>query len=150
MSPLLSITRGIASHPRLTVLAILALTCFAAAGIVDPWTGALRLRMDASTASLFPDDDDRAGFHASVRKRFGDDDGMLIVLASDDLFTRARLQQVVDTTRRIQALPGVHDVLSLATALGVSGDGAGIEVGSPLSPLPNSPEALAALRSRLP
>jgi predicted RND superfamily exporter protein len=141
--------RWIASHPRLAVLAIFVLTCFAAAGVVDPRTGGLRLRMDASTASLLPDGDGRADFYASVRERFGEDDSLLVVLASDDLFTRARLRQVVDTTRRIQALPGVHGVLSLATALDVSGDASGIEVGSPLSPLPTSPEELAALRVRL-
>jgi predicted RND superfamily exporter protein len=138
-----------ASHPWIVVAAVGLLTAFAAAGVVDPGTGALRLRMDASTASLLPDDDRRAEFYASARQRFGDDDGMLVVLASDDLFTRARLAQVVDVTRRIQALPGVHDVLSLSTAVGVSGDASGIEVGSPLSPLPAAPEELAALRAEI-
>lgn len=139
-----ALSRSVASHPTLVLIGVFLLTVLGAAGIVDLRTGALRLRMDASTESLLPDDDRRAEFYAAVQKRFGDDDSMLVVLAADDLFTRQRLQQLVDTTERIRALPGVHDVLSLASAVGVSGDASGVDVGSPLSPLPRDLQALRA------
>jgi predicted RND superfamily exporter protein len=136
----------VSRRPVAVLVAIALLTALAAAGVVDPRSGALRLEMDASTASMLPDDDRRAEFYEAVRKRFGDDDSMLVVLASDDLFTRERLRQLVETTRRIQALPGVDDVLSLASAVGVAGDADGIEVGSPLAPIP---EDLRVLRTQV-
>ena len=141
-----SMARWVASHPWTVLVAVSLLTVFAAAGIVDPLSGEPRLQMDASTASLFPDDDGRAEFYESVRRRFGDDDTMLVVLATPDLFTRERLQQVVETTRRIEALPGVHGVLSLASAVGVQGDEFEMQVRSPLAPVPQTPDALAKLR----
>ena len=105
--------------------------------------------MDASTESLFPDNDEHAEFYETARRRFGDDDSMLVVLATPDLFTRERLQQVVETTRRIQALPGVHDVLSLASAVGVRGNEFEMEVASPLDPVPETDRSLAELRAEI-
>jgi len=143
------LARGVAARPK-TVLALAALvTGLALTGIVDPLTGALRLGLDVSTESLMPDDDGRSAFYEAARRRFGDDDTMLVVLSSADVFTIDGLAQLVETTRRIEALPGVHGVLSLATAIGVRGDEIGIDVSSPLSVIPDSAEGLAALRAEV-
>ena len=149
LNPLRLAARCVAEGPWQVVVGIALLTALALAGIVDLRTGELRLALDVSTGALLPDDDERGEFYAKIRQRFGNDDTMLVVLATDDLFTAERLATLRLIEREIRALPGVHQVTSLASATRVRGDAFGIEVSSPLEQIPAHAEGLAALRAEV-
>jgi predicted RND superfamily exporter protein len=146
LNPIRQLAALVSGHPTLILVLTGLLTLVAAAGIVDPRSGGLRLSLDVSTAHLLPDEDGRGSFYQEVRRRFGNDDTMLVVLATEDLFTTERLQGLLALQRRLESLPGVHEVMSLASATSVRGDEREIAISSPLDPVPEGPVALEALR----
>jgi predicted RND superfamily exporter protein len=146
LSPIPRLASVVSRHPVLVLVLTGALTLAAAAGIVDPRSGELRLSLDVSSEHLMPDEDGRSSFYQEVRRRFGNDDTMLVVLGTEDLFHPQRLQRVVALQQRLESLPGVHEVMSLASATWVRGDEREIAISSPLDPVPEEPAQLAALR----
>ena len=126
--------------------ALAAVTLLALTGIVDPSSGELRLVIDPSTNRLFPKDDPDREFYEFVRKLFGSDETMLVALSGDDIFTTDQLNRVKRMTERIEALPEVHHVVSLTTALNLTGNDDEIEVRRFVTEIPDDPEALRRLR----
>ena len=122
------ILRLISHRPWLVLAALAVITLLALTGIVDPSSGELRLVIDPSTNRLFPKDDPDREFYEFVRKLFGSDETMLVALSGDDIFTTDQLNRVKRMTERIEALPEVHHVVSLTTALNLTGNDDEIEV----------------------
>lgn len=143
------VARWIAHHPWLILLGTLALLVGAGVQIVDPRTGAARLTLDASVNRILPEDDPDKLFYDLHRRLFGSDETLLVALAADDLFTRPRLEAIVRMTHRIEAVEGVHHVVSLANALNIHGTDFGLDIGPFLSEIPDDPERLGEIRRQV-
>jgi predicted RND superfamily exporter protein len=119
-----------AFHPVGVLLAVAAASALALFGLVDLRTGRLRLEIDPSVDRLLPRNDEERRFYERIRHVFGDDETLLVALATDDLFTPARLRSVERVSHRLEELPGVKRVLSLATAPLLRSDVEGVVVES--------------------
>ncbi len=144
------IFRSIARHPWPWLLGLGLTTLLALLQLVDLRTGELRVRLDASTERMLPEEDAGKGYYDHIRTLFGSDETMVVALHADDLFTRPNLERVERMTRRIRQVPGVRDVTSLTTATNVVGSESGIDL-SPFvpDPIPEDPAALAEIRGAL-
>ena len=132
----------------LGVLALsLLLTVAAASQLVDFRTGELQLRIDPSADRLLPEGDEARAFYDHVRLLFGSDEMLLVALVTDDVFTAETLERVADLTRSIQAVEGVHHVLSLTNAVNVRGVDDDVAIAPFVGrELPRRPDELAELR----
>lgn len=140
--------RWIAAHPKRVLAAVMAATLLALAGIIDPWTGAVHLRVDPALNKMLPSDDAGRRFYQSLVRRFGSDDSLIVALGGD-LFRRPALQAIVDLTDELAALPGVHHVDSLATALHLRAVAGDLEITGFLDELPRDAAGLRALRDEV-
>ena len=113
------LSEGIVNHPVLVLVATLLVTAFAIAQMVDLRTGAPRLLLDPSTDSMLSPGNPEYVFFERMKEVFGRSDTLLVALATDDVFTSERLQQIADMTERIEDLDEVHHVSSLSTALNI-------------------------------
>ena len=93
--------RIIAGHPIPTLIAVLAVTLVAAAGIVDPRSGEVRLWLDPAIDRLMPNDEARQ-YYDDMRRRFGSDDTLTIAVVTDDVFSADVLPRVARMTQRFQ------------------------------------------------
>ena len=111
-------------RPWLVLALVAALTGLAATRVVDFGTGELRIGFDPSTNALLPDGDEGRKFYDHVRKVFGSDETILVVVGagdSRDIFTAAHLRRIQRMGERIEAIEGVHHVTSLSSALNIRG-----------------------------
>ena len=120
----------IPDHRGLVALAVSLLTAGALAGVVVPFSGLPRLRVDPSLDAMLPEDDLGRRFYESLLERFGSDDSLVIALEDDKLFSLAGFDRVRRVTRRIEQVEGVHHVDSLATAVRLRGIDGDVEVSS--------------------
>lgn len=109
------------THPVLVLLGVFGLTLASVLVLYDVVEGRPRLVIDPSMNRLMPDDDDDRRYYESIRQRFGSDDTIVIALDDDDLFTPTNLRTLGRITRRLEGIPGVDHVTSLATAVNVRG-----------------------------
>ncbi len=126
------------------LVACLILTVIAVSRIVDFGTGEVKLRLDPSMNRLIPEADKQ--FYKQVRRIFGSDETLLVALIAEDVFTREVLSSVVQMTRRIEQVDGVHHVVSLATALNIRSAGEELEIEPFLATVPESPAGLEDIR----
>lgn len=137
----------IAGHPWRVLLGVAALSLVALAGILDPGTGKVRLRVDPALNEMLPDDDAERRFYESLLQRFGSDDYLVVTLHGDALFSHEGLERVVRLTQRLESLPGVQRVESLATALRLRPVDGDLEITTFLEDLPDDAAGLQALRA---
>jgi hydrophobe/amphiphile efflux-3 (HAE3) family protein len=130
----------------LLLVLVAVLTLGAVTQIVDPLSGDLRLIVDPSIDSMLPEDDAGRRYYDHVRQLFGSDETVLVALVSDDIFTASNLERIERMTRRIEALSGVHHVVSLATAVNLRAEGDELEVAPFLETLPSDAAARGQLR----
>lgn len=97
--------------------ALVALTLLALAGIVDPFSGEPRLRIDPSLNEMLPADDPARRFYEELLERFGSDDVVVVALISDALFMPEGLATVERASDALARAEGVQRVESLATAV---------------------------------
>ena len=141
-----SILRISSTHPWLVLLVTLVLTVLAASRIVDLRTGEPRLEIDPSPNRFLPAKDEGKIFYDFVRKAFGSDETLLVVLGADDVFTRENLERIARMTQRISEIDGVHHVVSLTNALHIRGVGDDLEIAPFVAKVPEEPEELARIR----
>ncbi|MCZ6714647.1 MAG: MMPL family transporter [Deltaproteobacteria bacterium] len=141
-----SILRFTSAHPWLVLLLTLGLTALAGSQIVDLRTGELRLEIDPSPNRFLPAEDEAKIFYDLVRKVFGSDETLLVVLGAEDVFTRENLERLDRMTKRIGSVDGVHHVVSLTNAINIRGVGDDLEIAPFVSRIPDDPEELARLR----
>src|SRR5581483_5736575 len=92
---------------------------------VDPHSGKPRFKVDPSAEALLPAQDGDRAVLAKVRQTFGEDDPVIVSLRLEpSVFTPENLEKIAQLSQRLQQLPGVRAVFSLATApnLMASGD----------------------------
>jgi hypothetical protein len=114
-------------HPLLVLAAVAAITAAALAGIGDPRAAARARWFDPSVDALLPGDDAERVFYERIRRLFGSDEAVLVALEGD-VFTPEGLARVERLTERLQALPRVERVVSLATVPHARADAEGIDV----------------------
>src|SRR5690606_12683041 len=129
--------------------ALAAVTLLAAAGFVDWRTGALRLQVDPSPMHLLPASGEARERWERARQLLGSDEPFVVALGADDVFDPDVLARIARLTERLRALPGVHHVVSLASAPDVRSVDGDIEVVPLLESAAAGPEARAALRARV-
>lgn len=141
--------RLLTRHPA-AVLVLLALVTLAALqGIVDLRSGRLRLEVDPAIDRLLPEGDDERRFYDRARRLFGNDQVLLLVLEADDVFRPEVLESLQRITRRVEELPGVQRVVSLASATQIEGRPDELYVGPFFEAVPRDPEELASLREAI-
>lgn len=110
-----------ARRPGWTLALTLLLSLVAFARLVDPSTLSLRVSIDPSMDPLVAQDDPERRYYDQIRKRFGNDEAVLVVLNTPDAYAPATLRQLRDLTDRLADLPAVAQVDSLInTSLGSS------------------------------
>lgn len=107
-----------------------------------------RLHVDPSVERVVPDAGEDRLFYERVRRMFGSDETLVVALAADDVFTPDVLERMLRLTERLEAIEGVHNVLSLSTALDIRSVEGDLEIEPFLTQVPETPEGLAALRQR--
>lgn len=113
----------IVRHAGLVVVIVSLFTLLAASQLVDWRSGDWRLSIDPAVASLLPADDSDQRYLDHVELLFGRTETIVAALYFDNVFTPEHLRVVATATQRLQALPAVSRVLSLATAPLLTADG---------------------------
>ncbi len=134
-------------HPWRTLAAAALLTAAAVPGL-----GRLELRTDGH--ALVPPGAPAVRYDGEIRRTFGIRDPMVVVVHTghpDGIFNPATLRFVRGLTAELARIPGMGPagVTSLATEQGFRFHPASLERRTFLEPLPETPEALAELRSDL-
>jgi predicted RND superfamily exporter protein len=137
------------NHPLLALLAATALTLFTLQGLVDPWTGEVRLRLDPSTAGLLPAEGAERELFEYSRRLFGTDESVVVALGADDVFRPDVLERVARLTLRLSEIDGVQSVLSLSTAQMLRSEAGDLVVSPALETVPEDPEAARELRAEV-
>ncbi len=122
----------VSRHTAFTLLLTLALSALALTAIVDPLTGQMRLIIDPSANRLFSENQSAKQYYDKTRQLFGSDETLIITVASDDVFTVGSFDTINRITTRIEALPAVHHVVSLANAVDIRTVDGGLDI-SPFS-----------------
>ena len=136
-------------RPWSVVLVVLGITAFFVVQIVDPRTGALRLDIDPSVAGLLPADtpDRRSLDH--LDETFGEREPVIVALGVEEVFEASRLRALEETSRRLAELPGVLQVVSLATVDTLRSQEGETIVEPFVLRISEDPEALEALREEV-
>jgi predicted RND superfamily exporter protein len=122
----------VARHTGLTLLLTLILSVLALTAIVNPVTGQMRLNIDPSANRLFSENQSAKQFYDKTRQMFGSDETLIVTIASDDVFTADSMDAIHRITARIEVLPAVHHVVSLANAVDIRTNDGGLDI-SPFS-----------------
>lgn len=114
-------------HPRSALAAVALLSALALAGLVDPFTGEVHLRVDPSFRKLLsPDDPDQRALEA-LQRRFGIADTLVVAVElAGGVFRFEALEGLAELESRLLGIEHVVGVESLASAPwpGPDGDGA--------------------------
>ena len=122
------------------------LTVIAGLELFDWDTREPTLEVDPAIAALLPRAVADLELFDDVRQRFASDDLLLVTWVGDDLFTPQNLAAFKALARRIERMPGVEHVESLATALRTRVHDDYTEVDAYLAEIPDSLAAARALR----
>jgi predicted RND superfamily exporter protein len=141
--------RLVTGHPWVVFAALALASLVSLHGLVDLRSGRLRIEVDPSIARLWPEGDDERAFYDRAKAMFGSDQFLMLVLETEDAFGAASLDRLQRITKRLERLPRVHRVLSLANASEVVERDGGLHVGPFFEKVPAEPEARAALRERV-
>ena len=142
-----ALSRASIRHPVRTLAAV-GLAALAAL------PGLARLEMRTDGHALVPRRDPAVVYDREVRRALGVRDSMVVVVRTDHpagIFNPSTLRRVRDLTGELSRLPGIGpaDLTSLATETGFRFHPGTLERRTLLDPLPETPEALAELRSDL-
>ncbi|MGE4608136.1 MAG: MMPL family transporter, partial [Myxococcota bacterium] len=118
-------------------------------GLFDPTSGELRLRIDPSTSGLVASGDEAQHFYEQTRRRFGDDEALVLALHFDELFSFESLGRIATITQQLEALPEAPEVLSLSNAVHIRAADGDIEIGPFFDTPPEDAAGLARLRAAL-
>ena len=133
-------------RPGWVLTVVVAITAVSVARIVDVRTGELRIAFDPSTNALLPEGDEGRRFYDYVRRLFGSDETILVALVDDDIFTAENLRNLQRMGERIQAVDGVHHVVSLSNALNIRAEEGELSIEPFAEDVPDDPAALAEIR----
>ena len=142
------IQRAIVGRPWWWLAALLALIALSVFALVDPFTGRPRLELDPSTDSMLPKGDAARAYMEHINDLFGSEETVLLVYATDDVFTPDHLRRIQRLTERIEGLDLVERVSSLSTALNIRAENDLLRIEAFFDEVPEDAEGLADLRRR--
>jgi uncharacterized protein len=136
-------------HPRKVVVLTSLISLLAAFSLVDLEQRQLRLQIDPSLERLLPSDDAAAGVLSRLRTQFGDTDPLLLTVRLPQVFSVEGLAAVDQLTQRLQAVPGVRDVVSLATVPNLLAEEDVLDVGSFTRQAQENPDSIPRMADQL-
>jgi predicted RND superfamily exporter protein len=149
ISMLRAYSQAITRHAVWVLLGIAALTALALTQIIDLRTGLPRLVIDTSIEQMLPSGDDNRTYYDRVRKVFGNDETLLLVLhRPGSVFTEDLLAAIARLTPRVAAVPGVASVLSLSSAPNISSIDGDLIIAPLFDSAPSEPAELEAVRTK--
>ena len=104
-------------HPRRVIAVASMLALLGLIRLIEWPSLNLALDVDPSVRALLPQHGAELEIFESVRDRYSSDDLLLVAWVSDDLFTPQRLAALKRLTHRLERMPGIEHVESLATAV---------------------------------
>ncbi|MGE0483898.1 MAG: MMPL family transporter [Gammaproteobacteria bacterium] len=131
-------------HRRGITLAGLALPALLALDVLLD-DGHLAVPLDPTIAALLPASGTALDRYHALRRRFGDDDVLVVTWAHPELFTPPRLARLHELATTLGQLPGVARVTSLADTPRIATVDGLTEIGGALDPLPADTAAARAL-----
>ncbi len=109
----------------------------------------LGVRVDPSIKSLLPNSGEEIEFLENVEELFSSDDLLLVTWVGEDLFLPSHLAKFKALSRKIEQIPGVEDVESLATAIRTKVFEDYTEVNPYLAELPKTKEQATEIRDAI-
>jgi predicted RND superfamily exporter protein len=109
----------------------------ATVGAIAAWYPARRLAFDRSIENMFAANDPLLVSYGRLRRAFGGNEIVLAVYRDDALLAGdgRGIRRVAQMSRRLKAVPGVRDVLSLNQLLATDDDPDGLALAAPDEPL---------------
>jgi predicted RND superfamily exporter protein len=112
-------------------------------------TFAARIRVDSSIENLMATDDPERLYRAEAATVFGDEELSVVGVFAEDVFTPPTIARIADLSRRLAALDGVREVLSLTTVKSLESSDDGVAFRRLVRELPRTSEEAATLRRRV-
>ena len=138
----------VVAHPFWIFAVVALLVGLSLTRLFDFSTLQPRVEVDPSMAALLPRDGAALATFERAHRYFPDDDVLFVAWIADDLFSPAKLGALKQLTRRVQHLPGVLTVESLATAFDVQIEDEQTTIDPFLRHLPVDDESAARLKAR--
>ena len=140
----------ITRHAVLVLVVTVVITVLALSRIVDFRTGAPKLLLDTSIEQMLPSDDEDVRYYQQIRKVFGSDETLLLVVRrADGVIQPDLLATLSRLTKRIEHVEGVDRVLSLANAPNIRSAGGDLNVAPLYEEPPRDAAELARIRHDL-
>ena len=139
----------VSRHTGLTLAVVLVLAAVALSAIIDPLSGEIRLNIDPSANRLLSRDQPAKLFYDQTRRVFGNDETLIITLTSADIFTAETVDVIEQMTKRIESIPAVHHVVSLANVVDIRSVGDDLDISPFISGLEDGSSSLEEIRSRV-
>lgn len=137
------------AHPRRVILATALISLAAALSLFDLETGRLRLQIDPSLERLLPDDDEGQAVFQRLQAAFGDSDRLLLAVKLPSVLSAEGLASIERATSALLAVPGVDDVLSLATAPNLLADAQSLDVSTFSRLAVEQPETIPGMAAQI-
>ena len=129
---------AIVTRPRWIIAGALLLALLALVRLIEWPSLGLALEVDPSVRALLPQDGGELELFEAVRDRYSSDDLLLVAWVAEDLFTPARRGALKRLTRRVERMPGIEHVESLASAVRIRVYEDYTEVGAYLGEVPET------------
>jgi predicted RND superfamily exporter protein len=118
----------VARRPAFILLLVVAVSIYSAFRLIELPGFTSRLKLDPSTETLLPQDDEDRQIFERVRDTFGDADAVLMSVRLEPMFTPQNMARIDELTQQLRKFPGVKSVFSLGTAPNVLAEGDDLEV----------------------
>ena len=135
--------------PGTMVAVVLVLFLIALAQIIDFRTGEIQLKVDPSEERLLGSNHEGWEFYQYARHIFGNDETILIAIEADDVFAPTTVELVLASDKKLGAVQGVQNVISLANVLVIRSTDLGMDIAPAMEKMPESPEEYETLRSEV-
>ena len=143
-----AIARIVTQRAWWVVLIVLGLTALAVTRIFDFRTFEPRLRLDVSLESILPRHDEGREFYDRVRRIFGSDETLLLVVhRPEGIFERDALAAIRRLTEQLELSDHVQVAMSVTNAQTIRNVDGGLEISELVEELPETRAELDALRA---
>jgi predicted RND superfamily exporter protein len=139
----------LAARPLQIILLTVLVSAAAVLTVFDVHTRQLRLQVDPSLERLLPPQDDDRALFDRVREQFGETDPILMALRFDNVYTADNIERIDQLSRRLRELPGISQVISIATAQNPVADDFGIDVSTFAAQARSNPASVAGFAEQI-
>ncbi len=139
----------LAARPLSIILLTVLVSIAAAITVVDLRTGKIQLQVDPSLERLLPPQDDDRALFDRVREQFGETDPILMALRFDNVYTAENIERIDQLSRRLRELPGISQVISIATAQNPVADDFGIDVSTFAAQARSNPASVSGFAEQI-